>query len=93
MKVKEFIKGEYDIDVYDDMTEELGICAVCPIELTDEGKQFFGDVLEMSIELYEDEAVAVVHVEDEQELRRAKKFFYSAAGYCGEKDYDKWFKE
>lgn len=94
MKVSEFIKGEYDIDVYDDMTEELGVCAVCPIKLTAEGKKEFADVLEYEMPyMNEAEAVAVVHVEDEEELERAKLFFYGAAGYIGVSKYDKWFKE
>lgn len=93
MKVSEFIKGEYDIDVYDDMTEELGICAVCPIKLTAAGKKEFAEVLSMNIGLYESEYTAIIHVEDEAELKRAKKFFYSAAGYCSEANYDKWFRE
>lgn len=94
MKVKEFIRGEYDIDVYDDLCEELGICACCPIELTDEGARFFADVLEYDIVyMDEDEAVAVVHVQNDHELQKAKHFFWSAAGYCNEESYSKWFKE
>lgn len=94
MKVSEFIKGEYDIDVYDDLCEELGIAAVCPIELTAEGKRFFADVLEYEVvDMDEAECYAVVHVQNDYELQKAKHFFWSAAGYCNEESYDKWFKE
>lgn len=93
MKVKDFIKGEYDVDVYDDMCEELGICAACPITLTDEGEREFADVLNMEIDYTDGDCEAVVHVEDDDELERAKLFFYGAAGYIGVSKYDRWFRE
>lgn len=98
MKVKDFIAKDYDIDVYDNVCEELGIAKCGAYSLTDEGKQEWADVLEYDIEVYEENCCAVVDVDGnegvwQKKLRRAKNFFYSLAGYCSEENYDKWFIE
>lgn len=101
MKVRDFIKIDEEIDVYDDVCEEIAICMCGPIKLTEEGEETFAEVLdyEVTLDLSGSFASAVVHVDDEDErvwkrkLRRAKKFFYAAAGYCDEEDYDSWFVE
>ena len=41
MTVREFIKRDDDIDVYDDVCEELGIAFCGPLELTPEGEKQF----------------------------------------------------
>ena len=100
MKLRDFIKLEEDIDVYDDVCEEIGIAFCGAMELTEEGAEHFAEVLDydMSIDTSGDYATAVVHVDDEDEktwkhkLRKAKEFFYSAAGYCDADDWDRWFK-
>ena len=96
MTVKDLISQEIDIDVYDDVCEELGIAFCGPMELTKAGAEEFSDVLEYGIEL--NNYCAVVHVDDaegvwQKKLKRAKKFFHSAAGYCSEDDYNRWFKQ
>ena len=99
MKVKDLIKLDIDIDVYDNVTDDGIAIAFCgPIELTDEGKFKFEIALNREVEL--SDGVAVVNVEDEYfpdnwelYLKNASEFFYSAAGYCSESDYQKWFKE
>ena len=96
MKVKDLISQEIDIDVYDDVCEELGIAFCGPVELTDAGTIEFADVLEYGIEVNDD--CAIVNVDSaegewQKRLRRAKKFFNAAAGYCSADDYDRWFKE
>lgn len=96
MTVKDLISQEIDIDVYDDVCEELGIAFCGPMELTETGAEEFSDVLEYGIEL--NNYCAVVHVDDaegvwQKKLNRAKKFFHSAAGYCSEDDYNRWFKQ
>ena len=98
MKVKEFIKREDDIDVYDNVCEELGIAFCGPVRLTAEGKRHFAEVLEYDIDVDEKYGCAVVDVDDddgiwEGKLRKAKEFFYTAAGYCGDEDYQRWFVE
>ena len=101
MKIKEFITLDTDIDVYNDVCEELGIAFCGPAVLTEEGKKHFAEVLEYDIELDTTGEIwtSAVHVDGDdgnkwkKRLRKAEEFFYSAAGYCADEDYQKWFKE
>ena len=103
MKVKEFIEmwsdGTHsDVDVYDDVCDEIGIAYCGEIKLTKEGKKEFKDVLDYEIDPDEEHCIAIIHVDDEEgiwqkKLKKAKQFFYSAAGYCADEDYQKWFAE
>ena len=101
MKVKELLKMDIDIDVYDDVCEELAIAFCGAYELTDEAKKHFAEALEYDVELHNNGAyiVGIVHVDDpdekvwEHKLGMACELFYSLAGYCASDDYDKWFKE
>ena len=98
MKVKDLIEQEIDIDVYDDVCEELGIAFCGPLFLSEQGEKRFADVLEYPVSFYFDDEV-IVHIDDDDEkvwkkrLRKAKEFFYAAAGYCPEEDYCRWFRE
>lgn len=101
MKVKDLLTMDIEIDVYDDVCEELAICFCAPQELTEEGMKHFAEVLEYEIDIDTtgDFDTAVVHVDGDdgngwkKRLRKAEEFFYSAAGYCADTDYQKWFKE
>lgn len=68
-----------------------------PQALTEEGKKHFSDVLDMDIDVDmkdHDYWTATLKVDGpgwEKNLRRAKEFFYSAAGYCSEINHKKWF--
>lgn len=96
MKIAEFIKREDDIDVYDNVCEELGIAFCGPLELTEEGKEHFKEVLDYDINVCEGSCCAVVNIDFddwEERLRKAKEFFYSAAGYVEDVLYQKWFVE
>ena len=96
MKIKDFIKIEQDIDVYDNVCEEIAIAFCGPMALTAEGKRKFAEVLEYEIESDPLYGCAVVDVDGpdwKHKLNEAKAFFYAAAGYCREDNYDKWFKE
>lgn len=101
MKVREFIQLESDVDVYDDVCEEIGIAFCGAQELTEAGKEHFAEVLEYDMEIDSSGsfATAVVHVDDEDEkvwkrkLKKAKEFFYGAAGYIEDNKYKKWFVE
>ena len=100
MKLRDFIKNDGDVDVYDDVCESIAICFCGPQELTEEGAEHFAEVMDydMTIDTSGDFTIATVHVDDEDEktwkrrLRKAKEFFYSAAGYCDADDWDRWFK-
>lgn len=99
MKVKDLIEQEIDVDVYDDVCDEIGIAFCGPIGLTEQGKEKFAEVMEYEIKLHTvngyDEAQVKIDDKDEKiwkrRLRKAKEFFWAAAGYCAADDYDKWF--
>lgn len=102
MKVRDLIKMEIDIDVYDDVCEELQIAFVGPVELTQEGKNKFGDILDLDVDLrdvyvgdshsFRCYKEALVHCEDESTARKAAELFNSLAGYCAADDYEEWFE-
>lgn len=108
IKVKDLLEMDVDVDVYDNITEELAIAFCGAVELTDEGKSHFEVILNREVELDEESGVAIVdcHDEffpnergvtglttDEFYLEQAKELFYSAAGYCTEEKYNRYFKE
>ena len=97
MKVRDFIKEDFDIDVYDDVCESLAIAFVGPMALTPAGEKKFSEVLDYDVELHgalDSATVCVDSVDDKtwkRRLRKAKEFFEAAAGYCAADDYDRWF--
>ena len=97
MTVKDLLEQDIDIAVYDDVIESLAIAFCGPMELTEAGKQKFGEVLDYEVKIYD--GFAVVKVDDKAErvwqrrLRKAKEFFKAMAGYCADSDFQKWFKE
>ena len=99
MKVKDLLEQSISVDVYDDVCEELAIAFDGPMELTDEGKKKFREVLNYDVSLVHTGGFlnAIVHIDDEDEkvwqrrLRKAKELFDGMAGYCAYDDYDKWF--
>lgn len=100
MKVKDLIKMDVDIDIEDNVCQEIGLAFVGPIELTEEGKKYFKDVLEYNVTLYEREEWASVKCNDQEpeikwleKFKKTFEFFKACAGYCSVTDYDKWFKE
>lgn len=101
MKVRDFIKVfDGDIDVYDNYTEELGIAYCGKIQLTPEGKKKFQKALNLPVESLNTERMIVdvsgKDLSDEEcnaRLQIAKELFEGMAGYCADKDYNKWFIE
>lgn len=94
MKVADLLGKEMDIDVYDDVTETLGIAFCGPVNLTAAGKEHFKDALELEIEITEE--TGIVHVDGpegvwQKNLEAAAEFFHSAAGYCASSNYKLWF--
>ena len=102
MKVREFVKeweneSHNDVDVYDNVCEEIGIAYCSGMKLTKAGEEHFKDVLDLDIDVHEDHCYALIDVDDEEgvwqkKLRKAKEFFYSAAGYCACDEWDVWFE-
>lgn len=98
MTVRELLKTDKDIDIYDNVCEELGIAVCCPLELTPEGEKEFEEVLGYPVEInpcsYGGYPAAILLIDGsdwEDKLKKAERFFYSAAGYCNCYDYDRWF--
>ena len=100
MKVSDLIRKEIDVDVYDDVDESLGIAFCGPLYLREEGVEQFGEVLDYEVDMIDfggDGQVAVVKCDDPKEkvwrrrLHMAKEFFYAAAGYCTDSEWDAWF--
>ena len=83
-----------DVDVCDDVFDDY-FCAWCGTQLTEAGLEQFKDLLYLTVEV--DRDVAIVKIDDDPKWetlhRRLRKLFNSAAGYCSEEEYDKWFKE
>lgn len=98
MKVRDFIKHEVDIDVYDDVYDGIGICFCGALKLKPEGEKRFAEVLDLDIEQIAS-CTAIICIDDpdeeivERRYRKAKEFFYSAAGYCDNDDWHRWFYE
>ena len=106
LTVRDLMRIMDDIDVYDDVCEELGIAFCNPFDddevhdwneyLTERGMKQFADVLDYPMEIIFGNAIVCVDDSDDKvwktRLRRAKRFFYAAAGYCSCEDYDNWFK-
>lgn len=98
MTVRDLIAQEIDIDVYDDVCEELGIAFCGPLKLTEQGEEKFREVLDYEIktDASGDYATAAVCIDGDgwkKKLRKAKEFFYAAAGYCADSDYNTWFEQ
>ena len=101
MTIKEMLTEEFaeqygDLDIYNDVTDSMAPCFCGPIELTDEGKEYFKNVLELDIEV--NDCCAAVLVDDygdswSRAWGEAREFFSAAAGYCSESNYKRWFKE
>ena len=100
MKVRDLLELKTDIDVYDDVCEELAIAFCGPLKLTEEGEKEFAEVLDYEIEIENGSYgldIVIVHVDDpvervwKRKLRMAKLLFESAAGFCGDESYSKWF--
>ena len=96
MLVKDFLKLDVDADITDDVVEELGIAFVGPVELTEQGEEYFHDILDLEVEKW-DENNYVLCLDStgekwEKYLRKANQLFYGLAGYCSVQFYDKMFK-
>ena len=97
MTVKEFLEKEFDIDIYDDVCEELGIVFCGPCELTEEGKNIFEPIMNCEVKVWEDDCQALLLIDKyadwESKLKLAKKLFIGFAGYISEDEWNKLFKE
>lgn len=102
MTVRDFIAQDIEIDIYDDVTDEIGVCFTGPMELTAEGEEHFKELLDLDVEIKDapgwgDNAYVLIDGDDgdawEDRLEIAKEFFYAAAGYCTDDEYHLWFRD
>lgn len=97
LKVRDFIRMDVDMDVYDDVCEELAVSFCGPQKLTEYGEKYWADVLGYDIKIVGDHALVCVDDPDEKicmkKLQLAKEFFDGAAGYCSCDEYARWFEE
>ena len=96
LTVRDFIRMDVDMDVYDDVCEELAVAFCGPQKLTEDGEKEFSDVLGYEVKLVGDHALVCVDDPDEKicmrKLQRAREFFDGAAGWCSCDEYDRWFE-
>lgn len=100
--IRSFLDLEADIDISDDVCESLCIAFCGPMGLSEEGEKEFSEILNLKVIVFthhDGYSSAVLNIDDENEtvwkrrLKISKKLFEGMAGYCSEKDYDKWFIE
>lgn len=94
--IRDLLLMDVDIDVYDNVCESLAIAFCGPMNLTEEGKEHFKDVLDLPVIIYTDNNVAIVDVDDvegvwQKKLKGAKELFHALAGFCPISDWHKWF--
>ena len=87
--------GEFeDIDVCDDYDERCYIAFCGGYRLTDEGEQEFADALDIEvIPCGAGGFTWTLHCDTGKQARACERLFNSLAGFCGESDFDRWFKE
>ncbi len=100
--VRDLLPLEIDIDIYNDIIDDMGICLCGPTKLTEKGEQEFKEVLDLPVEIIDPDTpyqTVMVKIDDPYEevwKRRRKillKFLWSAAGYVDEELYNEWFEE
>lgn len=96
MSFMDFIERDGEHDVYDDVCDGIGVCYCGGMKLTDEGKKEFAEILECELDVCDEESLATFLIDECKDWKRkykvAKAFFWSAAGYCVDDDFNKWFE-
>ena len=91
MTVRDLIREEIDIDVCDTYDERCYIAFVGPLRLTTEGETKFSRALDLKVQIHG--GFASLLCDGEKDAQNCKELFFSAAGFCGTKEYDRWFTE
>ena len=93
MRVRDLIDLlDISVDVCDDYDERCYIGYEGGYDLTEAGKRRFADALDVPIYGINGFAVTI-HCPTATEAQACKELFYSIAGYCSEKNFDRWFRE
>lgn len=103
IKFKDLLRKEVDIDMGDTIVDGLYGCLVGPIYLTENGEDYFADILECDVQIDCDSEdvlcwdygfLELDNTTDWEHKRRlAKKFISYAAGYCNEETWNEYFKD
>ena len=90
MKLKDFLKEAFDVDVESSFSDDWVIAFIGPVKLTKKAKVKFAAILDNEVHL-RGLCGAEIEVEDEDQDELAKNLYYAAAGYCSRSDYQKYF--
>ena len=96
MKVRDLLKEEIDIDVYDDYDERCGIAFCGPCKLTAKGKRKFAAIMDNEVKIYaplDIADIAVISCENEHEAQIAKYLFHGFAGFIPSEEWETLFVE
>lgn len=98
MSMRDFLQNvKNDIDVYNNATDDEGICYCPPVKFTAEGEEHFRWTLDhVFLNVNEEDCYAEVICDKGDYAwklikNRAFDLLYSIAGYCSSANYDKWF--
>lgn len=101
MKIRDLLSTDVDIDITNNVTDDFAAAFVGPLKLTEDGEKEFADVLDYDVVLSDGCAEIIVHRPDDDALNniiewrmrwfKASRFFNSAAGYCSEEHFKRWF--
>lgn len=96
--MRDFLQNvKNDIDVYNNVTDDEGICYCPPVRFTAEGEEHFKWTLDhVFLNVNEEDCYAEVICNESNcnwKLIKQGAFdlLYSIAGYCSSENYDKWF--
>lgn len=92
--VRELITHDIDMDVFDDVYDEEYPAFVGPMYVTEAGEKEWKDVLDLECEVEKYIELYIDDIDDdivEARHNRAHLFFSSAAGYCYDDLWNKWF--
>lgn len=99
MTIRDLLESvEVSMDVIDDYDESCWI-AYDGEKLTDEGKEYFKDILDLKVKLktyYGGCPLGVIEIPDgneEKTVAKVRELFETFAGYCTVEEYDKLVKK
>lgn len=93
MKVRDLLKEEIDIDVYDDYDERCGIAFCGPCKLTAKGKRKFAAIMDNEVKIDIIMDIAVISCENAHEAQIAKYLFHGFAGFIPSEEWETLFVE
>ena len=97
MKFEKMLTGiDFDVDVYDDYADDDLPVAYCPpMELTENGRTAFKDLLDLDVVVNENYYTACVLINDKENCEHLHKmlsaFLWGAAGYISDDEWNELF--